>query len=75
MHVVMKKNYISHQKIHINPNELICALEKDKKNTATQLRLILPHVKGLINIGLYDNDYHFKEIIKSYFSDVMGYAI
>jgi len=75
MHSVMKKNYISYQNIHINPDELICALEKDKKNTATQLRLILPNVKGMINIGLYDNDYHFKEIIKSYFSDVMGYAI
>ena len=51
MHGVMKKNYISYQNIHINPDELICALEKDKKNTATQLRLILPNVKGMINIG------------------------
>jgi hypothetical protein len=44
------------------------ALTKDKKNSATQLRLILPNLDGNITIGLYDNNEKLLNIIKDYFS-------
>ncbi len=66
MHAVMKKNYRSSQHVNIDVNLLINALQKDKKNTATQLRLILPNNDGKIEIGLYDNDDNFKCFVKDF---------
>lgn len=72
MHGVMVKNYASHLNVYIDPEMLISALAKDKKNTSTQLRLILPDMDGKINIGLYDNTKRLKEIISNYFTKVIG---
>jgi 3-dehydroquinate synthase len=55
MHGVLKKNYASYKDIEIDIKRLMSALKKDKKNTSTQLRLILPDMEGKITIGLYDN--------------------
>jgi len=68
MHTVLDKNCASYRHININTDFLISALKKDKKNSATQLRLILPDKSGNITIGLYDNDSKLSEVINEYFS-------
>jgi 3-dehydroquinate synthase len=68
MHEVMKRNYKSYQHIEIKVKSLMDALSKDKKNTATQLRLILPDQDGHISIGLYNNNKALRDAINSYFS-------
>lgn len=40
---VLKKNYARYSAIDISHEKMIAALQRDKKNTATQLTLILPH--------------------------------
>lgn len=42
MHSVLRKNYETFSKAMISLDEIISALRKDKKNTATQLALIFP---------------------------------
>jgi len=68
MHTVMEKNCSSYRHIKINTELLIAALKKDKKNSATQLRLILPDQSGKISIGLYDNNELLPSSINKYFS-------
>jgi len=46
----------------------VSALKKDKKNSATQLRLILPDQNGKISIGLYDSNNALTDTIDEYFS-------
>jgi len=67
MHSVLDKNCKSYRKVIIDVNSLILALAKDKKNSPTQLRLILPDLDGNITIGLYDNNERLLTIIKEYF--------
>jgi 3-dehydroquinate synthase len=67
MHSVLDKNCKSYRKVIIDVNSLIFALAKDKKNSLTQLRLILPDLDGNITIGLYDNNERLLTIIKEYF--------
>jgi 3-dehydroquinate synthase len=67
MHGVMDKNSQTYRHIHIDVNALMLALSKDKKNSATQLRLILPDSDGCIHIGLYDNNDKLLDIINDYF--------
>ena len=67
MHSVLDKNCKFYRKVSIDVNSLILALAKDKKNSATQLRLILPNLDGNITIGLYDNNEKLLNIIKEYF--------
>jgi 3-dehydroquinate synthase len=68
MHSVLDKNCRSYRKISIDVSSLMSALAKDKKNSTTQLRLILPDLDGNITIGLYDNNKKLISIIKKYFS-------
>ena len=68
MHNVMDKNSQTYRNISIDVNALMLALSKDKKNSATQLRLILPDQDGYIRIGLYDNNDALLDIIKDYFA-------
>ena len=68
MHDVMDKNCQTYRHVHIDVNSLMLALSKDKKNSATQLRLILPDQNGRIHIGLYDNNDALLAIIKDYFA-------
>jgi len=66
MHKLLDKNCKSFRNVPINIDSLIIALSKDKKNSATQLRLILPDMNGVIGIGFYDNDYKLYSIIDQY---------
>jgi len=68
MHGVLDKNCNSFRGINIKTGLLIDALSKDKKNSATQLRLILPNDEGRIGIGLYDNNEKLLQSIKNYFT-------
>ena len=68
MHDVMDKNCHTYRHVDIDVNLLMLALSKDKKNSATQLRLILPDQDGYIRIGLYDNNNALLDIIKDYFA-------
>jgi len=68
MHSVLDKNCKFYRKVTIDINSLMLALTKDKKNSPTQLRLILPDLDGNITIGLYDNNEKLLNIIKEYFS-------
>jgi 3-dehydroquinate synthase len=67
MHTVLDKNCKTYRHITINTASLLNALSTDKKNTNTQLRLILPDKSGLIGIGLYDNSERLKNSVKKYF--------
>jgi len=68
MHTVMDKNCVAYRHVYIDTELLLSALAKDKKNSATQLRLILPDKEGRISIGLYDNNKILAESIYEYFS-------
>ena len=67
MHTVLDKNCKTYRHITINTASLLNALSTDKKNTNTQLRLILPDKSGRIGIGLYDNSERLKNSVKKYF--------
>jgi len=68
MHPVLDKNCKSYRQVSVDINLLMQALTKDKKNSPTQLRLILPDCDGNITIDLYDNNEKLFNIIKDYFS-------
>jgi len=66
MHQVLAKNSEVVKEISINLDKMIEAISKDKKNTASNLRLILPNKKRIITIGLYKNDAKFRNSIVKY---------
>ena len=68
MHPVLDKNCKSYRQVSIDINSFMQALTKDKKNSSTQLRLILPDLDGNITIDLYDNNEKLLNIIQDYFS-------
>ena len=68
----MNKNSKTYRNIYIDCNALMLALSKDKKNSATQLRLILPDQDGCIHIGLYDKNDKLLDIINDYFAKYGG---
>jgi len=68
MHSVLDKNCKSYRQVIINVNSLMRALAKDKKNSSSQLRLILPDLDGIITIDLYNNNEILLNIINDYFS-------
>ncbi|MBF0231413.1 MAG: iron-containing alcohol dehydrogenase [Desulfamplus sp.] len=70
MHSVLKQNYMDFKNIVIPKQPFFDALKKDKKNTNTQLRLILPSEDGVINIGLYENDSFFNNICCEYLDSI-----
>ena len=72
MHEVMERNYKSYRHVNISVEVLMDALSKDKKNSATQLRLILPDQEGHIGIGLYDNNDMLVNVINDYFVQYGG---
>ena len=67
MHNVLEKNSRVAANIQIDVDKLINALSKDKKNSATQFRLVLPDQKGRIMVDLYDNNDHLRDAITNYF--------
>ena len=75
MHGVLHQNCTTYLQIDIQIDHLLTALSKDKKNTTTQLRLILPDENGCIGIGLYDNDRVLSQAIDKYFDIYRGKKI
>jgi len=69
MHSVLEKNIGDYRRVDTGQKKLLDALAKDKKNTSTQLRLILPDQDAKIAIGLYDNDKNLSAYISDYFSE------
>jgi len=67
MHDILDQNCKSYRHVNIDVKLLLNALSKDKKNSATQLRLILPNEDGYIGIGLYDNDIQLIHSVNKYF--------
>ena len=67
MHNVLNKNCKTYRHVSINVDSFLNALSKDKKNSASQLRLILPDKGGKISIGLYDNSERLKKSLEKYF--------
>jgi len=67
MHPVLDKNCSTYRNVDIDLDLMLNALSKDKKNSATQLRLILPNTDGCIKIGLYDNNAKLIEALNKYF--------
>jgi len=67
MHYVLDKNCKSYRHVPINIDSLLKALSKDKKNSISQLKLILPNKSGVIGIGLYDNNDKLKQSLEKYF--------
>ena len=72
MHSVIDKNCKAYRHVNINVDSLLSALSKDKKNSATKLKLILPNKNGVIFIGLYDNDEKLKNSLEKYFDTYGG---
>jgi|APSaa5957512535_1039671.scaffolds.fasta_scaffold02165_4 3-dehydroquinate synthase len=68
MHAVLDKNCYKYRHVNIDTELLISALKKDKKNSTTQLRLILPNKSGNISMDLYDNNESLSNTINEYFS-------
>ncbi len=66
MHGVMEKNCSRYRNVKIDAAQVWAALQNDKKHTATQLRLILPNMKGEIEIGLHDNRPELEGIVAQY---------
>ena len=66
MHGVLDKNCRTYRHVDIDTALLLQALQKDKKNTVTQLRLILPDEEGRISVGLYNNDSELKKAVRRY---------
>jgi len=67
MHDVLDKNCSTYRQIDIDVELLLQALSKDKKNSSTQLKLVLPDKNGHIKIRLYDNNDQLKIALKKYF--------
>ena len=66
MHPLLEDNSSLYRKTCIDPELLLAALAKDKKNTSTQLRLILPNFEGEITIGLYDKSPELEKAVQTY---------
>tara|TARA_Y100000590_G_scaffold464709_1_gene634831 strand:+ start:830 stop:1897 length:1068 start_codon:yes stop_codon:yes gene_type:complete len=66
MHEVLEKNAQQFRKVHIDCGLLLNALSKDKKNTSSQLRLILPDKSSKISIGLHDKSTELEDSVKEY---------
>ena len=67
MHPLLQKNSHLFQEVLIDTTALLDALSKDKKNSHSRLRLILPDQEGFIHIGLYENNGRLSEAISEYF--------
>jgi 3-dehydroquinate synthase len=66
MHNLLDKNSRTYRNTYIDLDLLLSALSKDKKNSSTELKLILPNMSGKICIGLYKNSPKLKKSIESY---------
>jgi len=66
MHPTLAANYAGFKHVEIPLGAFLEAIAKDKKNTNTQLRLILPDAAARVSRGLYANDATFRTICADY---------
>ena len=66
MHPTLAANYRSFEHTHIPRDQMLAAIAKDKKNTATELRLILPDVDGRVAIVKHPADDAFRSACDSF---------
>ena len=67
---LLKKNYKPFVHTKISHLDLLSALEKDKKNTADELRLILPNEHGEIEISMQKKGNHISSAIEEYLKEI-----
>ena len=68
MHSVLRRNSATFSDVNIHLDHLMAALRRDKKNTATHLRLILPDADGHIGIVEVAPDARLEDAVDSYLS-------
>ncbi len=68
MHPMLETNISNYRKKNINPDLVLKAIVKDKKNTNKNLKLILPDQNGLIKICLQEKNQDFDFAVKKYCS-------
>ena len=66
MHKLLDKNCLIYRETYIDSELLLNALSKDKKNTSSQFRLILPNSDGEISIGLHDKSSELEDAVREY---------
>jgi 3-dehydroquinate synthase len=68
MHPILAANYNGFEKIEIPIDAFISAISKDKKNIASNLRLILPDAAGRVSPVTRPNDATFRAFCEEYLS-------
>lgn len=66
MHPTLARNYRGFESIAIDPERLLAALRRDKKNTATHLRLVLVDHQGSIGLVDVEPEGRLVEAVRSY---------
>lgn len=66
MHPILAANYVGFERIKIPLDEFLAAMSKDKKNTETQLSLILPDATARVARQHYPADATFQAICADY---------
>lgn len=62
MHGTLRKNSRAFDNVQIDEDQFISAIAKDKKNTGTHLKVILPGPDGRISIHMLENNSRFREL-------------
>tara|TARA_S200000501_G_scaffold294495_1_gene280255 strand:+ start:171 stop:1235 length:1065 start_codon:yes stop_codon:yes gene_type:complete len=68
MHAMLNNNISNYRKNKISSKLILDAIVKDKKNTSTELKLILPDQDGLIQICLQKKNKDFDSAVEKYCS-------
>ena len=68
MHSVLQRNSADFSGVDIQREQLMTALRRDKKNTATHLRLVLPDTNGHIGMVSVAPDTKLEDAVDSYLS-------
>ena len=68
---LLKKNYKPFLHTQISSSELLTALEKDKKNTSDELRLILPNKNGDIEISFQKKGSTINNSVEKYLKEIL----
>lgn len=70
MHGALAANYSGYRRAEIPFEPFLAALSSDKKNTDSELTLILPDKSGRIGRGAYPNDVTFRDSCRRYLDEV-----
>ena len=72
MHPTLAANYSGFELVKIPVEAFLTALARDKKNTDSKVKLILPGPEGKLSIGLYNDDAVFRNICADYLNNVVS---